>query len=185
MATLGSDPTLYVGGKIQQRPVLLKVNPIQVVKPQFHPIIKGIIGRLKIRLIEDQEKKIKLYSIAWSFIPRGNDTHFTVVLLVRFGALAEIRAYQPPLMVAIDNRSQSLVIPVVTINTMIQRVFIDHGISADILFRRCFNAPGLTEKDLKAHPDDLFRCLGKRLTQIVSSICGSHQEPSKYKENES
>ncbi|MED6158407.1 hypothetical protein PIB30_032486 [Stylosanthes scabra] len=33
-------------------------------------------------------------SIAWSFIPRGNDTHFTVVLLVRFGALAEIRAYQ-------------------------------------------------------------------------------------------
>ncbi|MED6218744.1 hypothetical protein PIB30_029322 [Stylosanthes scabra] len=25
--------------------------------------------------------------IAWSFIPRGNDTHFTVVLLVRFGAL--------------------------------------------------------------------------------------------------
>ncbi|MED6112701.1 hypothetical protein PIB30_063934 [Stylosanthes scabra] len=33
-------------------------------------------------------------SIAWSFIPRGNDTHFTVVLLVPFGALAEIRAYQ-------------------------------------------------------------------------------------------
>ncbi|MED6127183.1 hypothetical protein PIB30_085671 [Stylosanthes scabra] len=33
-------------------------------------------------------------SIAWSFIPRGNDTHFTVVLLVRFGALAEIGAYQ-------------------------------------------------------------------------------------------
>ncbi|MED6220961.1 hypothetical protein PIB30_049847 [Stylosanthes scabra] len=32
--------------------------------------------------------------IAWSFIPRGNDTHFTVVLLVRFGALAEIGAYQ-------------------------------------------------------------------------------------------
>ncbi|MED6127722.1 hypothetical protein PIB30_090831, partial [Stylosanthes scabra] len=32
-------------------------------------------------------------SIAWSFIPRGNDTHFTVVLLVRFGALVEIRAY--------------------------------------------------------------------------------------------
>ncbi|MED6145359.1 hypothetical protein PIB30_024405 [Stylosanthes scabra] len=27
-----------------------------------------------------------------SFIPRGNDTHFTVVLLVRFGALAEIGA---------------------------------------------------------------------------------------------
>ncbi|MED6171780.1 hypothetical protein PIB30_043998 [Stylosanthes scabra] len=33
-------------------------------------------------------------SITWSFIPRGNDTHFTVVLLVRFGALAEIGAYQ-------------------------------------------------------------------------------------------
>ncbi|MED6196221.1 hypothetical protein PIB30_045403 [Stylosanthes scabra] len=33
-------------------------------------------------------------SIAWSFIPRENDTHFTVVLLVRFGALAEIGAYQ-------------------------------------------------------------------------------------------
>ncbi|MED6224301.1 hypothetical protein PIB30_082687 [Stylosanthes scabra] len=94
MATLGSNPTLYVGGKIQQHPVLLKVNLIQVVKPQFHPIIKGIIGRLKIRLIEDQEKKIKLYSIAWSFIPRGNDTNFIVVLLVRFGALAEIGAYQ-------------------------------------------------------------------------------------------
>ncbi|MED6124819.1 hypothetical protein PIB30_062487 [Stylosanthes scabra] len=33
-------------------------------------------------------------SIDWSFIPRGNDTRFTVVLLVRFGALAEIRVYQ-------------------------------------------------------------------------------------------
>ncbi|MED6209827.1 hypothetical protein PIB30_058385 [Stylosanthes scabra] len=32
-------------------------------------------------------------SIAWSFIPRGNDTHLTVVLLVRFGALADIGAY--------------------------------------------------------------------------------------------
>ncbi|MED6181862.1 hypothetical protein PIB30_023223 [Stylosanthes scabra] len=31
-------------------------------------------------------------SIAWSFIPRGNDTHLTVVLLEQFGALAEIRA---------------------------------------------------------------------------------------------
>ncbi|MED6195712.1 hypothetical protein PIB30_040569 [Stylosanthes scabra] len=28
-------------------------------------------------------------SIAWSLIPRGNDTHFTVVLLERFGILAE------------------------------------------------------------------------------------------------
>ncbi|MED6146612.1 hypothetical protein PIB30_036097 [Stylosanthes scabra] len=52
----GLGYTLYMGGKIQQRPVLLKANPIQVVKPQFHPLIKGIIGRL----IEDQEKKIKL-----------------------------------------------------------------------------------------------------------------------------
>ncbi|MED6125360.1 hypothetical protein PIB30_067817 [Stylosanthes scabra] len=33
-------------------------------------------------------------NIAWSFIPRGNDTHFTVVLLERFGALAKIGAYQ-------------------------------------------------------------------------------------------
>ncbi|MED6185886.1 hypothetical protein PIB30_061414 [Stylosanthes scabra] len=37
-------------------------------------------------------------SIAWSFIPRGNDTHFTVVLLIRFGALAEIGAYQIPML---------------------------------------------------------------------------------------
>ncbi|MED6205612.1 hypothetical protein PIB30_019362, partial [Stylosanthes scabra] len=31
-------------------------------------------------------------SIAWSVIPRGNDTHFTVVLLERFGALADLHA---------------------------------------------------------------------------------------------
>ncbi|MED6134292.1 hypothetical protein PIB30_035665 [Stylosanthes scabra] len=31
-------------------------------------------------------------SIAWSFIPRGNDTHFTVVLLEQFGALADLDA---------------------------------------------------------------------------------------------
>ncbi|MED6108112.1 hypothetical protein PIB30_020382 [Stylosanthes scabra] len=40
-------------------------------------------------------------SIAWSFIPRGNDTHFTVVLLERFGILAEYpsetAAEEPPL----------------------------------------------------------------------------------------
>ncbi|MED6208693.1 hypothetical protein PIB30_047678 [Stylosanthes scabra] len=36
----------------------------------------------------------KVDRIAWSFIPRGNDTHFTVVLLVRFGILAEMGAYQ-------------------------------------------------------------------------------------------
>ncbi|MED6127219.1 hypothetical protein PIB30_085951, partial [Stylosanthes scabra] len=58
---------------------------------------------------------------------------------------------KPPPMVTIDNRNQSLVIFVVTIDTMIRRVFVDQGISADILFRRCFDAPGLTEKDLKAH----------------------------------
>ncbi|MED6193526.1 hypothetical protein PIB30_020328 [Stylosanthes scabra] len=52
----------------------------------------------------------------------------------------------------------------ITINTMIRRVFVDQGISADILFRRCFDAPGLTKKDLKAHSDNLVRCSGKRLT---------------------
>ncbi|MED6132554.1 hypothetical protein PIB30_020038 [Stylosanthes scabra] len=31
-------------------------------------------------------------SIDWSFIPRGNDIHFTVVLLERFGALADFYA---------------------------------------------------------------------------------------------
>ncbi|MED6181961.1 hypothetical protein PIB30_024290 [Stylosanthes scabra] len=85
---------------------------------------------------------------------------------------------KPPPMVATDDRSQSLVIPVVTINTMIRRVFVDEGISSDILFRRCFDAPGLTKKDLKAHSDDLFRCLGKRLTQIASLLCG---RPTMYK----
>ncbi|MED6149197.1 hypothetical protein PIB30_060151 [Stylosanthes scabra] len=41
-----------------------------------------------------ERKANKDYRLEESFIPRGNDTHFTVVLLVRFGALAEIRAYQ-------------------------------------------------------------------------------------------
>ncbi|MED6222481.1 hypothetical protein PIB30_064868 [Stylosanthes scabra] len=79
---------------------------------------------------------------------------------------------KPPSMVTTDNRNQSQVISVVTIDTMIRRVFIDQEISADILFRRCFDAPRLTEKDLKAHSDDLVRSLGKRLTQIASSLCG-------------
>ncbi|MED6106601.1 hypothetical protein PIB30_005885 [Stylosanthes scabra] len=70
-------------------------------------------------------------------------------------------------MATTDNRNQSLVIS--TINTMIQSVFVDQGISADILFWRCFDALSLTEKDLKAHSDDLVRCLN----QIASSICGS------------
>ncbi|MED6194583.1 hypothetical protein PIB30_029961 [Stylosanthes scabra] len=43
-------------------------------------------------------------SNAWSFIPRGNDTHFTVVLLERFGALAEIITHHSPRLVAL--RSQ-------------------------------------------------------------------------------
>ncbi|MED6162129.1 hypothetical protein PIB30_067438 [Stylosanthes scabra] len=38
---------------------------------------------------------------------------------------------------------------------MIQSVFVDQEISADILFWRCFDALSLTEKDLKAHSDDL------------------------------
>ncbi|MED6172646.1 hypothetical protein PIB30_051943 [Stylosanthes scabra] len=47
----------------------------------------------------EEEESEEMYSspseecIAWSLISRGNDTHFTVVLLVRFGALAEIGAY--------------------------------------------------------------------------------------------
>ncbi|MED6161520.1 hypothetical protein PIB30_061513 [Stylosanthes scabra] len=41
---------------------------------------------------------------------------------------------KPPPMVTIDNRNQSLVISVVTINTMFRRVFINQGISADIHF---------------------------------------------------
>ncbi|MED6215881.1 hypothetical protein PIB30_002570 [Stylosanthes scabra] len=76
---------------------------------------------------------------------------------------------KPPPMVTIDNRNQSLVISVVTIDTMIRRVFVNQGISADILFRRCIGAPGLTKKDPKAHSEDLVRCSGKRLTQIGNS----------------
>ncbi|MED6169603.1 hypothetical protein PIB30_022821 [Stylosanthes scabra] len=76
---------------------------------------------------------------------------------------------KPPPMVTTDNRNQSLVISVVTIDTMIRRVFVDQGISFDILFRRCIDAPGLTKKDPKAHSDDLVRCSGKRLTRIGSN----------------
>ncbi|MED6205088.1 hypothetical protein PIB30_014775 [Stylosanthes scabra] len=85
---------------------------------------------------------------------------------------------KPPPMVTTNNRNQLLVISVVTIDTMIRRVFVDQGISTDILFWRCFDALGLTEKDLKAHSDDLVRFLGKRLTQIASSLCG---RPTMYK----
>ncbi|MED6139317.1 hypothetical protein PIB30_082674 [Stylosanthes scabra] len=59
------------------------------------------------------------------------------------------------------------------IDTMIRRVFVDQGISTDILFWRCFDTPGLTEKDLKVHSDDLVRCFGRRLSQIASTLCGS------------
>ncbi|MED6170700.1 hypothetical protein PIB30_033466 [Stylosanthes scabra] len=49
--------------------------------------------------VRNGDKAAKLDSepmlcVGRSVIPRGNDTHFTVVLLVRFGALAEIGAYQ-------------------------------------------------------------------------------------------
>ncbi|MED6224458.1 hypothetical protein PIB30_084232 [Stylosanthes scabra] len=50
---------------------------------------------------EEEESK-EMYSspseecIAWSFIHRGNDTHFTVVLLERFGALADLHVITPP-----------------------------------------------------------------------------------------
>ncbi|MED6205028.1 hypothetical protein PIB30_014252 [Stylosanthes scabra] len=63
-----------------------------------------------------------------------------------------------------DNRNKSLVISVVTIDTIIGSVFIDQRRLTNILFRRWFDALGLTEKDLEAHSDDLVRCSGKRLT---------------------
>ncbi|MED6185343.1 hypothetical protein PIB30_056097 [Stylosanthes scabra] len=44
--------------------------------------------------VAQQRHTCSLDSIAWSFISRGNDIHFTVVLLVQFGALVEIRVYQ-------------------------------------------------------------------------------------------
>ncbi|MED6126972.1 hypothetical protein PIB30_083630 [Stylosanthes scabra] len=43
-----------------------------------------IVGEAMIRMMSMH------LGIAWSFIPRGNDTHFTVVLLERFGALADL-----------------------------------------------------------------------------------------------
>ncbi|MED6225580.1 hypothetical protein PIB30_094948 [Stylosanthes scabra] len=51
-------------------------------------------GKTSPKLLTSHSITLISNSIAWSFIPRGNDTHFTVVLLVRFGALAEIGAYQ-------------------------------------------------------------------------------------------
>ncbi|MED6111197.1 hypothetical protein PIB30_050171 [Stylosanthes scabra] len=81
---------------------------------------------------------------------------------------------EPPPMVTTDNRTQSLVISVVMIDTMIRRVFVDQGISADILFQRCIDAPGLTKKDPKAHSDDLVRCSRKRLSQIAIMTTSIH-----------
>ncbi|MED6195687.1 hypothetical protein PIB30_040367 [Stylosanthes scabra] len=49
-------------------------------------------GKIPPKLLTSDSITLISNSIAWSFIPRGNDTHFTVVLLVRFGALAEIGA---------------------------------------------------------------------------------------------
>ncbi|MED6224641.1 hypothetical protein PIB30_086120 [Stylosanthes scabra] len=51
-------------------------------------------GKTSPKLLTSHSITLISNSIAWSFIPRGNDTHFTVVLLVRFGALAEIGVYQ-------------------------------------------------------------------------------------------
>ncbi|MED6191401.1 hypothetical protein PIB30_116042, partial [Stylosanthes scabra] len=49
------------------------------------------------------------------------------------------------------------------IDATIRRVFVDQGSSADILFRRCFNALGLTEKDLESHSDELVGFSGERV----------------------
>ncbi|MED6170688.1 hypothetical protein PIB30_033455 [Stylosanthes scabra] len=63
-----------------------------------------------------------------------------------------------------NTMNQPLVIFVSTINTKIRRVFVDQGSLTDILFRRCFDALGLTEKDLEAHSDDLVEFSGERVT---------------------
>ncbi|MED6136379.1 hypothetical protein PIB30_055579 [Stylosanthes scabra] len=51
-----------------------------------------------------------------------------------------------------SNMNQPLVISASTINTKIRRVFVDQGSSADILFRRCFDALDLTESYWKHTP---------------------------------
>ncbi|MED6189191.1 hypothetical protein PIB30_093463 [Stylosanthes scabra] len=38
----------YVGSNTSNVQIFIKVNPIQVVRSQFHPLIKGLIGRIKI-----------------------------------------------------------------------------------------------------------------------------------------
>ncbi|MED6133373.1 hypothetical protein PIB30_027670 [Stylosanthes scabra] len=63
-----------------------------------------------------------------------------------------------------NSMNQTLVISASTINTKIRRVFIDQGSSADILFRRCFDALGLSESDLEAHSDDQVRFYGEKVT---------------------
>ncbi|MED6224476.1 hypothetical protein PIB30_084473 [Stylosanthes scabra] len=59
-----------------------------------------------------------------------------------------------------DTLNHPLVISMDVIDATIQRVFIDQGSSADILFRRCFDALGLTDKDLESHSDELVGLSG-------------------------
>ncbi|MED6169530.1 hypothetical protein PIB30_022157 [Stylosanthes scabra] len=99
------EPTLYVGlsrdtwGAKANHPNLALIprytweewchmwdKNIKVHNSTESPIHKANLDRASMYNVEDHTLN--------SFIPRGNDTHFTVVLLVRFGALAEIRAYQ-------------------------------------------------------------------------------------------
>ncbi|MED6139773.1 hypothetical protein PIB30_087087 [Stylosanthes scabra] len=66
-----------------------------------------------------------------------------------------------------NSMNQPLVISASTINTKIRSVFVDHGSSVDILFRRCFNVVGLTERDLEAHSNDFVGFSGERVTPDV------------------
>ncbi|MED6161246.1 hypothetical protein PIB30_058923 [Stylosanthes scabra] len=52
-----------------------------------------------------------------------------------------------------DTQNPPLVISIDVIDATIRRVFIDQGSSADILFRRCFDVLGLTNKYLESHSD--------------------------------
>ncbi|MED6159315.1 hypothetical protein PIB30_041248 [Stylosanthes scabra] len=52
-----------------------------------------------------------------------------------------------------DTLNPPLVISMDVIDATIRRVFIDQESSADILFQRCFDALGLTDKDLESHSD--------------------------------
>ncbi|MED6198567.1 hypothetical protein PIB30_067635 [Stylosanthes scabra] len=59
------------------------------------------------------------------------------------------------------------------------------GNSADILFRRCFDVLGLTEKDLEAHSDDLVGIRGKCNPRWLRNTLGYSQESTMHKERES